>query len=141
MLGPVHLAPVQRPSCQLLPICPGGAQYYHWCVWANPANPASPHGHLTLPGFPPLIRSSREGGKKPPVLSMCLFCTTSSHTSPVGGGGRGEGNLAVQFPSLSLSFPKISCSLIRLEMMVTEQVVFQGGILDCACCPSPSCRD
>lgn len=137
MLGPIHLAPAHKPSCQCLPLCLGRAQSYQWFVWANPANPASPHGHFVSLGSAPLIQSCRR--KKPLVLSTFLFCTISPHTNPMGGSG--EENLAVQLPPPSFSFPKISRSLIQLEMMWTEQVVIQGGILDCAGYPMPSCRD
>lgn len=59
MLGPIHLAPAHKPSCQRLPLCLGRAQSYQWFVWANPANPDFPHGHFVSLGSPPLIQSCR----------------------------------------------------------------------------------
>lgn len=96
--GPIHLAPAHRPSCQHLHICPGG-----------PITGAFGLIQLILP-IPVdtscllalLLWSEVACKKKPPVLCMFVFCTTSPHTGPIGGGRGGGGNLAVQLPSLSV---------------------------------------
>lgn len=123
MLGPRSSGPCTQSQQPAFAFLSRAAQSYHGWVWADPANPASLCGHVVSLGPPPLIQS----------------CSSHLHTGPIGGRRGGGGNL--RSLSLSLSSPKIPSSLIQLDMNGAEQVVFQGGILDCACCPSPSCRD
>lgn len=101
-------------------------------VSADPANPACLSRHLASLGSSPLIQSCII------VLWMFVSCTASPQT--IWGRQRGGGNSMASL-CLSLLCPEISSGPIQLDMKGAAQVIFQGGILDCACCPSPSCRD